>query len=146
MDFIKNIVILEPMIEQHFAKLKSKINDIQLNVDSEELIQYEYKILKEKKRVPGVIGGHHKNFNVLKKYFIKKMVHVQGLNEIYNYFLIQKQFPKLKSYTNKCYGVVFVPKDFEFNDDKMDKIINSEISEFKDVKYYSIKRYFILFF
>jgi hypothetical protein len=139
---IKNILILEPKVVDLIEKFKTEINSIQTNLETEDLIDYENKIIKSKTRIPGVIGGHHQKLKIFKKFFLKKMGGNHALNEIYNYYLLQKFYPKISPFLTKCYGVIFVSKEFDFDEELFTEIIKSGKTNSKEALFYPMERYF----
>jgi hypothetical protein len=139
-EFIKNIINVEPNLTEFFMKFQNMVNSVQTDINTNELIEYQNKIFCLKKRIPGVIGGHLKNISLLKKYFLKKMASNHGINEIFNYNLVYKNYPKLKPFINKCFGVIFIKNDFPLTDESLEEMINSGLSTSEDALYYPMNK------
>ena len=142
--YVKNIVIIEPKVAHFIKRFVNQVNSLQTNLQTEDLIKYEDLIITSKIRIPGVIGGHHNKLKIFKKYFIKKMGGNHVINEIFNYYLLNKLYPKVTPFLTKCYGVIFVSKEFEVNEAKMTQIIQSGKQSSKDFIFYPMSRYFRL--
>lgn len=138
--FIQNIVILEPKLAEFICEFKTQVNQIQTNLETEDLIEYQNKIIKPKKRIPGVIGGHHIKIKVIKKYFLKKVGQNHGLNEVFGYFQLHRRFPKLVPFLSRCFGVLFVSPDFEFSPEVLDSIIPKGKVQFPQGSFYPLER------
>ena len=135
-EFIKNIVILEREIAEHIEKMVLEISQKQmdLNLNTSALLEYEHKIVKEKIRKSGVIGGHHKKLIIFKKYFMKKMIGNHGLNEFFIYYLIHRKFPALIGHMIKCFGIVLISEKFKLNEEIMDKMVNGTFNPEVNIK------------
>ena len=142
--YIKNIIIIEPKVLDFIQKFQNEVNSVQTNLQTEDLIKYEETILTSKKRIPGIVGGHHKKIKLFKKYFIKQMGGNHGINEIYNYYLIHKFFPKIIPFLAKCYGVIFISKELQINENRITKIIQSDKITSKDLIFYPMDRYLFI--
>jgi len=112
MEYIKNIPILEPRFVERLDQFKQKLAKLFNFINKTELLEYEHNVIRAKKRLNGIIGGHLSNIKVFPKYFVKRQSTNNFLNEVYLYYLFPRLYPKLVPLTVKCYGVVFT-KDFD---------------------------------
>lgn len=113
MEYLKNIAILEKSFAKRIEDFKRKLKKIHFPVDTPALQAYEHKIIHEKKRMDGIIGGHQCNIRVFPKYFVKRMSSNNVLNEVYIYYMVPKFYPKLAPFMIKCFGLIFT-RDFDF--------------------------------
>lgn len=150
MEYMKNIPILEKAFINRIDKFKAKIRKINKQIDSAELEEYEHQIIRSKKRIDDIIGGHLSNIRVFKRYFVKRMCSHNVLNEVYVYYMVPKLYPKLAPFMIKCYGLIFT-KSFDFITEekllfceKYKKFNSNELIFIPFAKYYLIL-YFFLF-
>jgi hypothetical protein len=113
MEYMKNIAILEKAFVKRIDEFKAKIRKINKQIDNAELQNYEHQVIRSKKRINDVIGGHLSNIRVFKRYFVKRMCSNNVLNEVYIYYMVPKLYPKLAPFMIKCFGLIFT-KNFDF--------------------------------
>lgn len=134
-EYIKNIVILEPALYNFTKNFQNKIIDLGLDLNLNKLISYENRI-NEIRRIPGVIGGHVYNIKILDRYFIKHMAGKCLLNEIYLYYLIQKDFSDLRKFLVKCYGLIFTTDFSKINLEIIQSCLKNNKSLSSDIIFY----------
>lgn len=120
MEYLKNIPILQNSFVSKLEAYKKKLLKIKPFLNNENLQKYEYKIIKSKKRLNGVIGGHLSNIKIFPKYFVKRLCSHNMLNEAYIYYLAPKIYPKLASYMIKCHGIIFAKSFDDITKEKLD--------------------------
>ena len=120
MEYLKNIAILEQSFITKLENFKKKLIKIKPFLNKQSLLDYEFNIIKRKKRLNGIIGGHLSNIKVFPKYFVKRLCSHNVLNEAYIYYLAPKVYPKLASFMIKCYGIIFTKNFDEITNEKLD--------------------------
>lgn len=112
MEYLKNIAILEQSFVKKIERFKAKLRKAGFPVDTPELEAYEHNTIRAKKRIDGVIGGHLSNIRIFPRYFVKKLTSNNVLNEVFIYYMVPRQFPKLAPFMIKCFGLIFA-RDFD---------------------------------
>lgn len=138
--FLQNIVVLEPGLAQLLLGFKARVAKSQTALDTPALLDYQHKIFGDKLRIPGVIGGHLERLHVLNKFFLKRMGGYQGVNEIFNYFLLHRLFPKLVPAMVRCFGLLFVSPDFKISDASMDALVARGKTHSKAAVFYPLEK------
>lgn len=144
MAFIRNVSTLEPaMISRidSFIEEYSKQTDI---LQRKHLLDYEYCIIKEKKRTEGIIGGHRANLINLKKFFIKRLYGSNLMNEIFIYCMIPKVFPELKPFLVKCYGMILTKNSDLITDENVNQCVEEKTSTVTDLMFFPFEEFVLL--
>ena len=138
-DYSRNLVDIENYLKDFLTQLTLKINKVQTDLLTKDLITYEDKITR-KTRVGGIIGGHHAKIFVFDRFFLKKLSAIHSVNEAYMYYLFHTRFPKLVDYLPKIYGLIYVRKGVAVTKEVVEETVKKGVSSKCDIRFFSFER------